>query len=95
MVKRHASFPLDTWTWTAGGSSSLPAARVAAGTSSSPSGFSSLDESDEEEDDDDDDDDDEEDDDFSFSLFVDCFSSSSLSLSSSLCSSSDPGGRLL
>ena len=94
MVKRHASFPLDTWTWTAGGSSSLPAARVAAGTSSSPSGFSSSDESDEEEDDDDDDDD-EEDDDFSFSLFVDCFSSSSLSLSSSLCSSSDPGGRLL
>ena len=68
-------------------------ARVAAGTSSSPSGFSSSDESDDEEDDDDDDD--EEDDDFSFSLFVDCFSSSSLSLSFSLCSSSDPGGRLL
>lgn len=50
-------------------------------------------------DDDDDDDDDEEDDDddgdLSFSLCLDCLSSSPLSRFSSSCSPSDPTGRLL
>ena len=90
MVSRHASLPLDTWNWTAGGSSSLPAGATAAAASSS---FSPAEESDGDDDDEDDDDDDEED--FLFSLFLDCLSSSSFSPSSSLCSSSDSGGRLL
>lgn len=46
-------------------------------------------------DDDDDEEEDEDDDDFSFSLCLDCLSSSPLSGFSSSCSPSDPIGRLL
>lgn len=90
LVSRHASFPLDTCTWTAGGSSSLPAGAAASSTS-----FSLSEESgDEDDDDDEDEDDDDDEDDFLFSLFLDCLSSSSFSFSC-LCSSSVSGGRLL
>lgn len=81
---------MDTCTWTAGGSSSLPAGAAASSTS-----FSLSEESgDEDDDDDEDEDDDDDEDDFLFSLFLDCLSSSSFSFSC-LCSSSDSAGRLL
>lgn len=88
LVSRHASLPLETWNWIAGGSSSLPAVAGASSACCSLSDTAGDDDDDEEEDD--------EDDDLSFSLWLDCLSlSSPLSAFSSSCSPSEPNGRLL
>ena len=89
MVSKHASFPLDTWNLTAGGSSSLT---TGSGPSVPTLPFSSS-ESDDEDDDDDDDDDDDED--VRFASLFDSLSSPSFSCSCSLLSLSDSAVKLL
>lgn len=90
LVSRHASFPLETWNWREGDSSSLPA-----GTGASSASCSLSDTAGDEDDDDEVDDDDDEEEDLALSLCLDCLSSSPLSGFSSSCLPSDPGGRLL
>mgnify|MGYP000155708306 CR=1 FL=1 len=89
LVSKHASFPLDTWNLTAGGSSSLT---TGSGPSVPTLPFSSS-ESDDEDDDDDDDDDDDED--VRFAFLFDSLSSPSFSCSCSLLSLSDSAVKLL